>query len=279
MLSGVGDAAQLAAHGIGVVHAMPGVGQNLQDHVAIGVGFARRESGPLARSLRWDRIALAMMQSWLFGNGVASNIPGGPMALLRTRPDLPVPDLQFAFRAIARDAAPWVPGLGRKWRDYCVFVPALLHPQSRGSVSLASSDPMAPPRIQPNYLSVDADFRPLMDGIRIAREVAKQPALNGFCGDELFPGPRVDSDEAMRAFIRNAAGTFHHACGTCRMGPDEAAVVDPELKVRDVEGLRVVDASVLPDLPGANINACTFMLAEKAADLIRGRPLLPPAVI
>lgn len=279
MLSGLGDPAQLTTHGIGVVHAMPGVGQNLQDHVAIGVGFARQESGPLARALRWDCIGFAMLQSWLFGSGVASNIPGGPMALLRTQPDLPVPDLQFAFRAIARDAAPWFPGLGRKWRDCCIFVPALLHPQSRGSVTLASADPMAPPRIQPNYLSVDADFKPLMEGIRIAREVARQPALEGFCGDELFPGSRVDNDEAMRAFIRNAAGTFHHACGTCRMGRDDAAVVDPDLNVRGIGGLRVVDASVLPDLPGANINACTFMLAEKAADLIRGMPLLTPAIV
>ena len=110
----------------------------------------------------------------------------------------------------------------------------------------------------------------MLDGIRIAREVARQEALSKYCGDELFPGPKVDSEEAMRAYIRNTAGTFHHVCGTCRMGSDELAVVDPDLRVRGIENLRVVDASVLPDLPGANINACTFMLAEKAADLIRG---------
>lgn len=270
MLSGLGDSAQLGVHGIKVVASLPGVGQNLQDHVAISVGFARKESGPLARALRLDRIAWAMLQSYFLGTGVASNIPGGPMALLRTRPGLEVPDLQFAFRAIARDASPWFPGLGRKWRDFCGFVPALLHPQSRGFVALASADPVQPPRIQPNFLSVDADFRPLLEGIRIAREVARQEALNKYCGEELFPGPKVDSEEAMRVYIRNTAGTFHHACGTCRMGSDELAVVDPQLRVRGIENLRVVDASVLPDLPGANINACTFMLAEKAADLIRG---------
>lgn len=279
LLSGLGDPAQIEALGIPVVAALPGVGQNLQDHVAIGVGFARSQSGPLARALRMDRIALAMLQSWLFGSGVASNIPGGPMALLRTRPGLEVPDLQFAFRSISRDAAPWWPGAARPWRDACVFVPALLHPQSRGSVTLASRDPAVPPRIQPNYLSVDSDFGPLMEGIRIARKVAGQAALIGYCGEELFPGTRVDSGEAMRAFIRNAAGSFHHACGTCRMGSDDAAVLDAELAVRGVPGLRVVDASALPDLPGANINACTFMLAEKAADLLRGRPPLPAADI
>ena len=277
MLSGLGDPVQLAAHGIKVLAPMPGVGQNLQDHVMIGVGFARKQPGPLARSLRLDRIGLAMLRAYFTGAGVASNLPSGPMALLRTRPELEVPDLQIAFRAIAREAATWLPGWGPQWRDYCIWMPALLHPQSRGSVTLASADPARPPRIQPNFLAVDADFRPLLEGIRIAREVARQPVLERYCGEELFPGSKVDSEEAMRGYIRDTAGTFHHVCGTCRMGGDEAAVVDPELRVRGIEGLRVVDASVLPDLPGANINACTFMLAEKAADLIRGRPLLPAA--
>jgi 4-pyridoxate dehydrogenase len=279
MLSGLGDPAQLGTHGIKVVAPMAGVGQNLQDHVVIGVGFVRKESGPLAKALRLDRIALAMLRAYFTGTGVASNVPGGPMALLRTRAELEVPDLQISFRALARDAAPWFPGMGRKWRDCFILLPALLHPKSRGSVTLASADPARPPRIQPNFLAVDADFRPLLDGIRIARAVAGQKALERFCGDELFPGPEVVNEASMRSYIRNSAGTFHHVCGTCRMGRDEAAVVDPELRVRGMEGLRVVDASVLPDLPGANINACTFMLAEKAADLIRGRaPLAPVAV-
>ena len=241
--------------------------------------FRSKESGPLARALRLDRIGLAMLRAHFFGTGVASNIPGGPMALLRTRAGLEVPDLQFAFRAISRDAAPWIPGLGRRWRDSCIFVPTLLHPQSRGEVTLASAEPADAPRIQPNFLAVDADFAPLLAGIRIAREVARQPALDRFRGDEIFPGPGVEDDTAMKAYIRKVAGTFHHACGTCRMGSDEESVVDPQLRVRGIEGLRIVDASVLPDLPGANINACPFMLAEKAADLIRGRTPLPPAAV
>ena len=277
MLSGLGDPRQLGLHGIKVVASIPGVGQNLQDHVAIGVGFARKESGPLAQALRLDRIALAMLRSYFAGSGVASNVPGGPMALLRTRAGLDVPDLQISFRALARDAATWFPGTGRKFRDCFIFLPALLHPQSRGSVTLASADPAQPPRIQLNLLAVDGDFRPLLEGMRIVREVGKQPALARFNGDEIFPGPSVNSEQAMRAYIRNTAGTFHHVCGTCRMGRDEASVVDPELRVRGVEGMRVVDASVLPDPPGANTNACIFMLAEKAADLIRGRPPLPAA--
>jgi choline dehydrogenase-like flavoprotein len=180
---------------------------------------------------------------------------------------------------VARDAAPWFPGLGRRWRDFCVFVPTLLHPRSRGTVELRSAHPGDFPRIQPNFLSFDEDYQPLIEGVRIAREVARQPALSRWLGEELFPGPKIADEAALRGYIRNVAGTFHHACSTCRMGSDAESVVDPQLNLRGVEGLRVVDASVLPDLPGANINACTFMLAEKAADLIRGRTPLAPAQV
>jgi 4-pyridoxate dehydrogenase len=278
MLSGIGDPAQLRSHGIQPVQSLPSVGANLQDHVAIGIGFTRTDSGPLARALRYDSIALAMLRAYFLGTGVASHIPGGAMALLRTRPELPVPDLQFAFRSIARDARPWWPGASRGWNDTFIFPAALLHPESRGSVELGSADPSQAPRIRPNYLSAAKDFEPLLAGIRIAREVAAQRPLAAFGGAEIFPGTQVSTEEQMKTYIRKVAGTFHHACSTCRMGSDEGAVVDTQLRVRGIECLRVVDGSVLPDLVGANINACVIMIAEKAADLMRGRvPLAPRA--
>ena len=134
-------------------------------------------------------------------------------------------------------------------------------------------------RIRPNYLSSARDFEPLVAGVRIAREVARQRPMERWRGEEIFPGEAAQSDEALRAYIRKAAMPFHHVCGTCRMGSDDEAVVDTELRVRGVEGLRVVDASVFPDVVGANTNACVLMIGERAADLILGRPLLAPAIL
>ena len=169
---------------------------------------------------------------------------------------------------MARDARPFLVSPG--FRDAFIFVPAMLHPESRGTVELTSADPFRPVRIQPNFLSARKDFEPLVAGVRIAREVARQAPLDRWRGEEIFPGPAVQTDDQIRAYIRKVAGTFHHACSTCRIG----SVVDTELRVRGIERLRVVDGSVLPDLVGANINACVIMIAERAADMLRGRPLL-----
>jgi choline dehydrogenase-like flavoprotein len=277
MLSGIGDPARLRSHGIAVACDLPGVGANLQDHLALAVAFARKQSGPLARALRYDAIALAMLRAYCFGSGVASNVPGGVIALLRTRPGLDVPDVQLSFRGLPREAKPWWPGSSPRWQDSFAYPVALLHPRSRGRVELASSDPGRAAQIRPDYLSVDADFDPLLAGIRIAREVTRQAPLARFAGEEIFPGSRAVSEQDLKAGIRKGAGTFHHACCTCRMGSDEDAVVDTQLRVRGIERLRVVDASVLPDIIGANINACVIMVAEKASDLIRGRKSLPSA--
>lgn len=274
MLSGIGNAAGLRSHGVQVVAHLPGVGANLQDHVVVAIGYARNVSGPLASALRMDRIAIALLRAYFLGTGPASNVPGGAMALLRSRADSAVPDLQISFRGLSRDAHPWFPGRGPDWRDAFLFLPALLHPESRGSVELASADPTHAVRLNPNYLAVSGDFEPLCSGIRIARKIARQCALDAFRGEEIFPGDKIDSKEEIRAYVRQTASTFHHACGTCKMGRDEMAVVDSQLRVRGIERLRVVDASILPDLPGANINACVLMVAEKASDLVRGRPML-----
>jgi choline dehydrogenase-like flavoprotein len=252
---------------------LPGVGANLQDHLALAVAFARKQSGPLARSLRYDAIAFAMLRAYCFGAGVAANVPGGVMALLRTRPELDVPDVQLSFRGLPREAKPWWPGSSPSWQDSFAYPVALLHPRSRGRVEIASSDPARAVQILPEYLSVDADIEPLLAGIRIAREVTRQAPLARFAGEEIFPGCGAGSEQDLKGSIRKGAGSFHHACGTCRMGSDETAVVDTQLRVRGLERLRVVDASVLPDIVGGNINACVIMIAEKASDLIRGREL------
>ena len=276
MLSGIGEAAQLRRHGIAPAAHVPGVSANFQDHVFVGVGNLRKGTSPLRRALRLDRIAFAMLRAYLAGSGPATNPPGGAMALLKTRAGLAVPDLQLGVRGIARDARPWWPLLGPDWNDAFFLMTVLLHPESRGTVELASADPRRPVRIRANYLSAPGDMQTLAAGMRMAREVIRQSALDPFRGDEFLPGPKVVGDADIHAYIRLVASTLHHACGTCRMGRDDMAVVDSELKVRGIERLRVVDASVMPDLVSGNINACVLMIAERASDLIRGRAP-PPA--
>lgn len=276
MLSGIGGAAQLRNHGIASAAHVPGVGANFQDHVFAAVGNLRKGTSPLRRALRFDRIAFAMLRAYLAGSGPATNPPGGAMALLKTRAGLAVPDIQLGVRGIARDARPWWPLLGPDWDDAFFLLVVLLHPESRGTIELASADARQPVRIRPNYLSAPGDIQTLAAGMRIAREVIRQSALDPFRGDEIVPGPKVVGDADIHAYIRSVASTLHHACGTCRMGRDDMAVVDPELKVRGIDRLRAVDASVMPDLVSGNINACVLMIAERASDLIRGR-VPPPA--
>jgi len=276
MLSGIGEAAQLRTHGIALAAHVPGVGANFQDHVFVGVGNLRKGTSPLRRALRFDRMAFAMLQAYFAGSGPATNPPGGAMALLKTRSGLAVPDIQLGVRGISRDVRPWWPLLGADWNDAFYLLSVLLHPESRGTVELGSADPRQPVRIRANYLSASGDARTLAAGMRMAREVMRQSALDPFRGDEIVPGPKVIGDADLHAFIRSAASTLHHACGTCRMGRDDRAVVDPELRVCGIGHLRVVDASVMPDLVSGNINACVLMMAERASDLILGR-VPPPA--
>ena len=271
MLSGIGAAAQLRAHGIGQAAQVPGVGANFQDHVYTAVGNLRKDTSPLRRALRYDRIAFAMLRAYVAGSGPATNMPAGAMALLRTRADAAVPDIQLGVRGIAREARPWWPLLGPDWHDAFYLLVVLLHPESRGSIELDSADARQPVRIRANYLSAPDDARTLAAGMRIAREVIGQSALDPFRGEEIVPGPQVVAEADIHAYIGSVASTLHHAAGTCRMGGDDMAVVDSELKVRGIERLRVVDASVMPDLVSGNINACVLMIAERASDLIRGR--------
>jgi choline dehydrogenase/4-pyridoxate dehydrogenase len=271
MLSGIGDAPELERHGIAVKAAVPGVGRNLQDHVSVVLKYQRREPGPFLRMMRIDRIARELVRAHLFGTGFAADVPGGGVAFLKSRPELDVPDLQLLLTAAPLDAWPYLRPFKAPFQDGFACRIVLLHPESRGRITLASSDPAAHPKIQQRFLGTQADWTTLRGGMRMAREIATQPALRNFVAREIAPGEGRDTDADLDAHIRATAITVHHPAGTCRMGgdSDEFAVVDTRLRLRGVAGLRVIDASVMPDLVSGNINAAVLMIAERAAHFIR----------
>ena len=274
MLSGVGDGALLQQHGIASVHHLPGVGRNLQDHLDFtfgynvrGVdsfGFSSRGSWRMLRELLQFRRARRGMLTTNFAEG------GG---FLKSRPELPVPDLQLHFVVALVDSH------ARKlhWGHGLSCHVCLLRPQSRGSVGLQGADPALPPRIDPAYLSHPQDLDDMVAGYRITQRLMQAPALAELYTRDMFT-PDVRDDEGIRAIIRQRAETIYHPVGTCRMGTDADAVVDAELRVHGMQGLRVVDASIMPTLIGGNTNAPTIMIAEKAVDMIRGQSRIRPGV-
>ncbi len=273
LLSGIGDPAHLASHGIKAAHSLPGVGRNLQDHVGPQVDFLRKgPPSPFQAMMRFDRLLLALGRAHFFGTGPATNIPGA-MAFLKTDPALPVADVQFLLQAATLGATPWLAPFKPAFADGFGGRVVVLRPESRGWVELASADPTRPARIVQNFFERDSDLRTLRAGLRLFREVAHEPEIEKYVLRELRPGPEIQSDAQIDAYVRATSITAHHPLGTCKMGPtgDSGAVVDAELRVHGVQGLRVVDASVMPDLVGGNINAPVMMIAEKAADLIRGK--------
>ncbi len=277
MLSGIGDPARLRVHGIDTLLPLSGVGANLQDHVSVIAMYQRREPGPFHAAMRYDRIALSLARAYLFGTGFAADVPGGLTAFLRSAPDVPLPDIQILLTAAPLGAWPYLQPIKKPFADGFAARTVLVHPESRGHVALASADPAAAPRIHQNFLATDYDWRTLREALRIVRDLAAQPSLAPFVARETAPGSSVATDAEIDAYIRRSAITVHHPAGTCAMGLTDDAVVDPQLRVRGAQGLRVVDASVMPDLPGGNINAAVLMIAEKAADMIRDRtPERPP---
>jgi choline dehydrogenase len=273
LLSGVGDRDYLQRFGIPVHTHLPGVGQNLQDHLDVNIQY--RCTQPVTAyaqvSNPFKTVGVGL-QYMLFGTGPGRSQGLEAGAFVKSRPELEVPDLQMhLFNAPFSDH-------GRKKLKMHAFGLHMcaLRPESRGFVALKSSDPNDQPLIQPNSLSAEADLATLREAVRIARRVVAQPAFDAYRGEELNPGAEVRSDDEIDDFIRRTAITIYHPVGTARMGNDPAAVVDAHLKVRGIEGLRVVDASVMPTLIGGNTNAPVMMIAEKASDLILGRPPLPP---
>ena len=244
MLSGIGSAEHLQALDIPVIADLPGVGQNLHDHMLVSVGYqSTQELPPLAPTSN-------LVESGLFLHSGESNEVA--------------PDLQFLFCP-----ALWVsPDFARDVTGF-TFIPCLIAPQSRGTVMLQSANPADPPAIQVNYIQHESDLQVLIEGIKVARQFAHSGAFDEFLGEEVAPGSDVTSDEAIAAYIRQAADTYWHPVGTCKMGNDSLAVVDAQLRVHGIEGLRVVDASVMPTIPSGNTNAPTIMIGEKAAALIK----------
>jgi 4-pyridoxate dehydrogenase len=275
MLSGIGPAAHLRELGIGTKIDLP-VGKNLQDHLAAQIMFSRKDGSAFRDNMRLDRMSLNMVRAYLFGNGPATVVPGGLHAFLKSRPDLAVPDIEFMFRGAPPHAALWFPGWKRPYVDGFGIRPAILHPDSRGEVLLRSADPRDPVRIVPNCFTAPNDLPTLRTGIKLARETAYQKPLDPYRAEEKTPGPTVKSDAEIDSWIRRVVDTVNHPACTCPMGAGADAVLDPQLRVLGTERLRVVDASAMPDLVSAHINACVLMMAERASDLIRGKPLLAP---
>jgi choline dehydrogenase-like flavoprotein len=276
MLSGIGPAAHLHAMGVSPTVDLP-VGCNLQDHLAAIILFERLTPSTFRGDMRLDRMIISMIRAYLLGSGPATVVPGGLHAFIKTRPELAVPDIEFMFRGVPAQMHLWLPLLRPAYVDGYGIRPTLLHPDSRGEILLRSLDPRDPPRIIYNFFSAARDLPCLREGFKRARDVACQPAMAPFRGREVSPGDMVRTDGEIDAFLRATAITAHHPCGTCAMGIGPESVTDPELRLRGVERLRVVDASVMPDLVSAHINAAVLMIAEKASDLIRKRPPLPPA--
>ena len=269
MLSGIGPADHLKAMGIKPLVDLQGVGENLQDHLGIWISWRRKSPGSFHAEMRFDRIALSMLRAYAFGTGPGTVVPGGLHAFVKTEAGLDVPDIEFMFHTVPPQTKMWFPGVRPAYQDAYAIRPTLLHPRSRGRVRLRSGDPEAHPSIFYDFFSDPEDLTRLRHGFRRARDVGEQAAMGAYRDVEVSPGPKVQSDDEIDAFIRRTALTAHHPCGTCRMGSDEGAVLDPQMRVRGVEGLRVVDASAMPDLVSAHINACVLMMGEKAADLIR----------
>jgi choline dehydrogenase/4-pyridoxate dehydrogenase len=281
MLSGIGDPDDLKPHGIATAAALRGVGRNLQDHMSVGVAYTRREPGEFFRAMRIDRILRELGQAYFLGRGIAADLPGGVMAFLKSRPERAIPDIQLLFNAAPMTAHPYLAPFKQPYADGFACRAVLLRPESRGELKLASADPRMAVRIRQNFLATGNDWQTLRDGVRLVQRIGKQEALKPFVKEEIAPGPASDSDAAIDAHIRATGITVHHPAGTCKMGvaSDPMAVVDQQFRVLGTENLRVVDASVMPDLVGGNINAPVIMMAEKASDLIRGRAPLAPIIV
>ncbi|MBM3487346.1 MAG: FAD-binding protein [Alphaproteobacteria bacterium] len=269
MLSGIGAADELRAHGIAVVLDRPEVGRNLQDHANCWVAFDLAAPLSLMPYLRLDRLAWSVLRWAATGGGPAGTFPSTVVAFLRTQATSARPDIELLVSPVAPDAKPWFPGLRKPIAERFASRIAVLHPRSRGWVKLRSADPAAPPRIQWNLFADADDVRVLRDGVKAVRAIFAAPPLADVVRREHRPGASTASDAEIDAWLRANGETAHHPAGTCRMGADADAVVDQALRVRGIEALRVADCSIMPLVVGANTNAPTIMIAEKAAAMMR----------
>jgi choline dehydrogenase len=264
-LSGVGPAELLKQHGIDVVLDAPGVGNDLQDHLQVRLVTHCAQRITLNDILNHPvRRIMAGARYAAFRTGPLTIAAGTSGAFFKTNPRLATPDVQIHFLPFSTDK------MGEKMHSFSGFSASVcqLRPESRGSLRIRSADPAAPPEIRINYLATETDRTAFVEGIKILRKILAAPALKPYVVGEVEPGPKVVSDEDILNFCRQRGSTVYHPTSTCRMGNDPLAVVDQRLRVRGIEGLRVVDASVMPDLMSGNTNAPTIMIAEKASDMI-----------
>ncbi len=272
--SGIGDPAELERAGVSLLHALPGVGGNVQDHYTCLINHSSPSSLPYGisfRKLPWG--AWQLVKYALFRNGILANNVGHACGYVRSSPDLDRPDLVFVL--FPNNRSPVNPA-GRG-QGYAV-IPILMRPKGRGRIGITGSDPAAAPMIDPAYWREAEDLALMVKAMKLGREILSQKAWDPVRGPEVLPGPNVKNDAEIADYVRRASGTAYHLCGSCAMGPDaRTAVVNAELRVHGLEGLRVVDASVMPLVPGGNTNAPTIMIAEKGADLALGRRALPAA--
>lgn len=271
MLSGIGPSGHLHEMGIDVVHDLPGVGQNLQDHLEVWIQHACTQRITLNGWLNPVGKLLIGARWLLFRSGLGATNHFESNGYIRSRAGLQYPDLQYHFLAgaIAYDGSSALSGHG-----FQVHLGAN-KPASRGRVQLQSRDPDSAPDILFNYLQEEGDRQAFRIGLRLTREILAQPAFDAYRGREVSPGPSVQSDVEIDAWIADKAETAYHPCGSCRMGTDSLSVVDPECRVHGIEKLRVVDSSIMPKITNGNINAPTIMIGEKAADHILGKTSLP----
>jgi choline dehydrogenase len=265
-LSGIGNPSLLRQHDIKTLVDLPDVGENLLDHLSVNVAQEVTKPYSALQFLRPAKSLRLLAQYVLFKSGMMTANGLESMAFVKSSKDLEYPDIQYHLPLLmyhnhGRDVVQ---------REGFLAHATACHPQSRGTIKLVSRDPAKSPEIDPRYLQYDEELRPLRAAIRIAREIIAQSDFDEFRGPEYQPGAGKQSDEDLNTYIRNTAISVYHLAGTCRMGEDEAAVVDPKLRVRGIERLRVVDASIMPRLPTGNTNAPTMMIAEKAADMILG---------
>jgi len=271
-LSGIGPGSLSQKHGINVVHDLSGVGGNLQDHLQIRSVYKVKSPDGKAVSLNtqannlWGKAKIGL-EFALKQTGPMSMAPSQLGAFTRSSPDQPYPNIEYHVQPLSLDA------FGEPLHNFAAFTASVcnLNPTSRGTVQIKSGSFTDAPAIAPNYLSDPLDQEVAVAGLKWARKIAAQPALAPYIDHEMLPGPDFSNDEALLGYARMAGSTIYHPVGTCQMGSGPMAVVDAQLRVRGVEGLRVVDASVMPRLVSGNTNAPTIMIAEKAADMVLGR--------
>ncbi len=279
MLSGIGPSDHLKEHGIDTVHELKGVGQNLNEHPNVLHVFGAKENIGLTKWLRLDRATWSVAKWFMHMESIYGRNGASASTFLRSREGLENPDIQIVHLSASNGGALWgMPGLPQPRWAFTARVGGPLNPQSRGWVKLRSADPQAAPRIFFNMFGVREDMDTMLRGLKLSREIFAQKPIRDMLTKEISPGENMKSDAELEQFIRNTATHRSHPAGTCKMGIDDMAVVDPQLRVRGLEGLRVADASIMPHVIAGNTNTPSMMIGEKCADMMRGKTLAPAMV-